>query len=471
MRKSFGAARRVPRKVGQDEDEDAGATSSGTDAGAQTPGQYSHITPAPRNEILCSDSRAPDRSLIKSLTEPVVKRPLVAKGKKRSSLRLSFGPGEGAAEGDEDGGAVFTPKKSNLSRIAAEKNAERKGLRVSLTSDQLPSRRDAPKDRPSYSKEALAELRDSQPSTPKDLGTSAGEEDEPAGKDVDIAAKFGPLASLKASSAIPTDAEIREKKERRRRLAKETGYMSLDADDDREMTVYDEENAYDSDDLDRPRDVAIRTTIKEKYPESRLVHEDEDIAEGFDDYVEDGRISLGRKAEREAARKRREEMASMIADAEGGGSADDGSDDSEEERNAAYEAAQTKAGTYGSKDARADNPQRPRTPPKIAPLPELGGVLARLRASLKEQEETKAAKVRRLEELAREKADIASQESWIQSQLKVAGEKYERLRIEAGGAGGAATPVNGAGSAAASERRIDSMGGTPAAMASDGDEA
>ena len=40
MRKSFGAARRVPRKVGQDDDDDAGATSSGTDAGGQTPGQY-----------------------------------------------------------------------------------------------------------------------------------------------------------------------------------------------------------------------------------------------------------------------------------------------------------------------------------------------------------------------------------------------------------------------------------------------
>lgn len=335
----------------------------------------------------------------------------------------------------------------------------------------MPSRRDVADERPSYTKEALAELRDSQPSTPKDAGASAGEEDEPPGKEVDIAAKFGPLASMKmsTSSAIPTEAEIREKKERRRRLAQEPGFLSLDA-DERERTVYDDENAYDSDDLDRPRDVAIRTTIKEKYPEGRLAREDEDVAEGFDDFVEDGRISLGRKAEREAARKRREDMASMIADAEGGdGSADDGSDDSEAERNAAYEAAQTRAGTYAARDKAADDPQRPRTPPKISPLPELGGVLARLRASLKEQEESKAAKVRRMQELTREKADIASQETWIQSQLKEAGEKYEKLRIEAGGAGGAATPVNGVESAAASERGLDSLGGTPAPAASDVD--
>ncbi|KAL1651241.1 hypothetical protein SLS58_000580 [Diplodia intermedia] len=431
MRKSFGG-RRVPRKVGQEEDEDAGATSSGTDAGAQTP-------------------------------EPVVKRAPASKTKKRSSLRLSFGPGESATEGEDDNSAVFTPKKSNLSRIAAEKNAERKGFRVSLSSDQLPTQRDVADERPSYSKEALAELRDSQPSTPK---PSADDDDEPEGKEVDIAAKFGPLASLKSSSAIPTDAEIREKKERRRRLAQEPGFMSLDGDEAKDRTVYDDENAYDSDDLDRPRDVTIRTTIKEKYPEGRLVREDEDVAEGFDEFVEDGRISLGRKAEREAARKRREEMASMIADAEGGGSGDDGSDDSEDERNAAYVAAQTKAGTYGSRDKNADDPQRPRTPPKISSLPELGGVLARLRASLKEQEEVKAARVRRMEELAREKTDIASQESWIQSQLKIAGEKYEKLRIEAGGAGGAATPVNGVDSAAASERGLDSLGGTPAPVGS-----
>ncbi|KAF9633518.1 hypothetical protein BFW01_g4412 [Lasiodiplodia theobromae] len=436
MRKSFGG-RRVPRKIGQDEDEDAGATSSGTDAGPQTP-------------------------------EPIVKRPTTSKTKKRSSLRLSFGPGESGTEGDDDSGAVFTPKKSNLSRIAAEKNAERKGFRASLSSGQLPARREVADERPSYTKEALAELRDSQPSTPK---PSADEEDEPEGKEVDVAAKFGPLTSLKSSSAIPTDAEIQEKKERRRRLAQEQGYMSLDGDDDRDRTVYDDDNAYDSDDLDRPRDVAIRTSFKEKYPEGRLVHEDEDVAEGFDDFVEDGRISLGRKAEREAARKRREEMASMIADAEGGGSGDDGSDDSEAERNAVYEAAQTKAGTYGSRDKNADDPQRPRTPPKISSIPELGGVLARLRASLKEQEELKAAKVRRMGELAREKADIASQESWIQSQLKIAGEKYEKLRIEAGGAGGAATPVNGVDSAAASERGLDSLGGTPAPVGSDEDAA
>ncbi|KAK8197255.1 nineteen complex-related protein 2-domain-containing protein [Phyllosticta capitalensis] len=417
MKKSFGS-RRVPRKIGQDDDDDASTTGSGNESGASAP-------------------------------ESVVKRPPIAsKSKKRSSLRLSFGPGEGGDDGEEK---PFTPKKSNLSRIAAERNAERRasgGFRASLSSDKLPSRPDlGSEDRPSYSKEALAELRDSTPTTPKDLSSDRSE----SGKEVDIAAKFGPLATTShTSSAIPTDTEIREKKERRARLAqeKESGFISLDDRDEEHGTIYDAGNAYDSDDLDRPRDIALRSSFKEKYPETRLVRDDEDFAEGFEEYVEDGRINLGRKAEREAERKRRKEMASMIAEAEGGASADEESDDSEAERNAAYEAAQTRKGTYGQRDKTGTDDSRPRTPPKISPLPELGGVLARIKERLKEQETIKVQKVRRMQELVRERADIEGQEKWIQEQLKEAGEKYEKLRIEAGSSGAASASVNGQGGGA-----------------------
>ncbi|KAK8168490.1 nineteen complex-related protein 2-domain-containing protein [Phyllosticta citrichinensis] len=427
MRKSFGS-RRVPRKIGQDDDDDASTTGSGNESGGSAP-------------------------------QPVVKRPSIAtKGKKRSSLRLSFGPGEGGDGGDEK---PFTPKKSNLSRIATERNAERKasgGFRASLSSDRLPSRPDiGSEDRPSYSKEALAELRESTPTTPKDLSSDRSE----SGKELDIAAKFGALSTTRTSSAIPTDAEIREKKERRARLAQEheSGFISLDDRDEEHGTIYDAGNAYDSDDMDRPRDVALRSSFKEKYPETRLVPDDEDFAEGFEEFVDDGRINLGRKAEREAERKRRKEMASMIAEAEGGAegeSAEDESDDSEAERNAAYEAAQTRAGTYGQRDKASTDDTRPRTPPKITPLPELGGVLARLRERLKEQEIIKAQKVRRMQELVRERAEIESHEKWIQEQLKEAGERYEKLRIEAGSSGPSTTPVNGqSGSAADGEKDLE----------------
>ncbi|KAF2146886.1 uncharacterized protein K452DRAFT_315089 [Aplosporella prunicola CBS 121167] len=451
MRKSFGSRGRVPRKVGQDDDDESGAASSG--------GDHAH---------------AP---------EPVVKRP-ASKTKKRSSLRLSFGPAESGADSEGDGGAVFTPKKSNLSRIATQRNAERKGFRASLSADQIPSRRDATDDeRPSYSKDYLDELRNSTPSTPKEeYQKGNGKDVDTMIKDLDIASKFGPLATLSASttpSAIPTDAEIREKKERRARLAQQQqqrnpDFMSLDASDDDGAAAA--SDGYDSDDLDRPRDSALRSSgIKEKYAETRLVPDDEDIAEGFDEFVSDGRIALGRAAEREAARRRRAEMASMIADAEGGdgtpaGTAanNDDDDDSEAERNAAYEAAQTRAGTYAARD-RATNveedPARPRTPPRIAPLPELGGVVARLRGAVRAAEEARAAKARRVEELVRERKDIVAQEEWIQKELREAGERYERLRAEAGGAGGAATPVdaNGVGGrGGTTPRGLDSLGASPA---------
>ncbi|OCK77921.1 hypothetical protein K432DRAFT_418329 [Lepidopterella palustris CBS 459.81] len=386
---------------------------------------------------------------------PIVKRPILpSKPKKRSSLRLSFGPGEtGAEDGDDDSSrSVFTPKKSNLSRLAIEKNAERKSLRTSLSSEHLPFRAaGVSEDRPSYSKDYLAELRKSTPSTPKNLKSTAMSEWED-NRAIDIASKFGPLAALASmDSTIPTEAEIREKKERRAQLAREQqGFMSLDGDGDDNLG---------SDDEDPRNEITLRP--KEKYPETRLVREDEDIAEGFDNFVEDEKISLGRKAEREAEKKRRADMANLIAEAEGG-SADDGSDDSEAERNAAYEAAQTRAGTYGRADRYSDEAQGLKTPSRITPLPELDTVVARLQSALKSMEDTKARKMKRMEELRTEKIEIAEREIWIQMQLKETGEKYEKLRIEAGFGGGAVTPLNGAdGTKMIVNRGLESLGATP----------
>lgn len=327
---------------------------------------------------------------------------------------MSFGATE---TGDDDRSTAFTPKKSNLSRLAAERNAERKAAGTST---------------PSYSKDYLNELKSATPSRP--VRTSGDELDD--GEDdvqavtrgtgeIDIASKFGPLATTSASSAIPTDAEIREKKERRARMAKEPNFLSLNSDEE-------------DDDDDR---LVLRE--KQKYPETRLDHDDEDVAEGFDEFTEDGKIALGRNAEREAARRRKREMAEMIARAE---VEDDDAeeDDSEAERNAVYEAAQTRAGTYGERNTghkTKDDMDRPRTPPRVAPVPELYSVMAKLKSALSSMEEVKRAKEIRLDELKAEKQDLGEREKWIQSQLQETGERYEKLRQEAGlavdGTGGA----------------------------------
>ncbi|KAI9812454.1 MAG: hypothetical protein M1827_004685 [Pycnora praestabilis] len=430
MRTSF-ATRRKARRIGQ-EDDNAGIVSSGRQSATDSGEELDNT--------------------------PIVKRPILPSNKssvpkKKSSLRLSFGPGEttgAAGDSPSQTTEIFTPKKSNLSRQAIEKNAVRKSLAQSIPSDRLPIRAGDTDDRPSYSKDYLDELKSSTPSTPKDLNSlSSAEEDEDEKqlRELDIAAKFGSSAITRTDSLhdalIPTEAEIREKKARRARLAHEPDFLSLD----------DDESAH------HPRNQEISLLPQKKKSESRLVREDEDIAEGFDDFVEDGRISLGKKAEREQRRRRRTEMADMINNAEGDSS--DASDDSEIERNAAYEAAQTRAGTYASslEDRQGSKARRAQTPPRITPLPHLTAVVGRLQSALAAMENARMQKVQQLEEVQKEKAEIGQREVEIQRLLKEAGDNYEKLTGEAGLLVGAGKERKiGIGVA---DRGLESLGNTP----------
>lgn len=309
-------------------------------------------------------------------------------------------------EDDDSGTAVFTPKKSNLSRQAVEKNALRKALVSSISSEHLPIRQSD--DRPSYSIDHLNELKSLTPSTPKDLKSLSNTENV-AGKTLDLASKFGSSLAVYQDSAIPTDAEIKEKKERRARLAKEE-YIRLSDDDN---------------------DNGISLLPRKQNSDTRLVRDDEDIAEGFDEFVEDGQIAVGRKAEREQKRRHKAEIQDLINEAEG--SSEDDFDDSEAERRAAYEVAQTRSGMDGlqkGSQAASRYPPRPRTPPKITPLPNLNACRERLRDVLSGIQHARTQKVRRMEELQREKADIAAREVEIQELLREAGERYEKLRSE-----------------------------------------
>ncbi|MCJ1482111.1 hypothetical protein MMC06_002273 [Schaereria dolodes] len=392
---------------------------------------------------------------------PIVKRPTISsigssRSKKRSSLRLSFGPGE-TPTNDENGAGteVFTPKKSNLSRQAIEKNALRKSL-ASLSSDHLPIRQTS--ERPSYSKDHLNELKSSTPSTPKNIQSVSSAEDEPS-QALDIASKFGSDPFLPTLSTIPTSAEIEEKKARRAHLAQQNDFISLSS----------TSAAADDDD----NDTSISLLPRKAPPPSRLVRDDEDFAEGFDSFVDDGGgISLGRKAEREQKRKHKAEIRDLINEAEGGGagsSNDDSADDSEAERNAEYEAAQTRKGMDGllhKGDDGYNSPsssRRPKTPPKITPLPSLDACLERLQAALSQMEDAKTQKVRRREELEREKADIAQREGEIQRLLSEAGENYERLRAEAVADRGLESAGNGVldFSSGAAGRGLETLGNTP----------
>lgn len=346
---------------------------------------------------------------------------------------------------EQDSPAVFTVKKSNLSRQAIEKNALRKSMGTSLASESTPLRHE--EDRPSYSTDYLNELKSSTPFTPRETIPTSNVDTEES-KAIDLAAKFGSDLSVYETSAIPTDAEIQEKKARRARLAKEEAYINLDGSDE-------------SDD-DR-NEVALRP--RKEHPETRLVRDDEDIAEGFDEYVDDGRVALGRKAEREQKRKQKSEIEALINEAEGGSSSEE-TDDSEVERRQAYELAQTRAGMDGlQKNEENGQPQRPRTPPKITPLPTLDGCLEMLRASLAKIQYEKMLRVKKLDEVRKEKAELAEREVDIQRLLQEAGDNYAKLQSQMIGELAAATnghlmledgTTNGG-------RGLESFGTTPSA--------
>lgn len=325
---------------------------------------------------------------------------------------------------------MVTPKRSNVSRVAIQRNAAK---RSSLLASQLPLRQseDEEDDRPSYSAASLQELKESTPSTPLNVSSAGDTEIERVSSDtqaLDISSKFGSsLAHYQQSSAIPSATEIAEKKARRARLAKEQQaeeFISLDPDD----PDLDEDDNVMKDELGR---LVLKPKDKYGQLESRLVADDEDIMENFDEFTEDGRIALGRKAEAEAARRRKQDMAAQIAEAEGASDAE--SDDSERARNEAFESAQTKHGTY-VQNATSSDPadSRPKTPPIITPLPTLDGAIERLGRQLADMQSSRMQKLQAMEHLQREKIRLAEEEVRIQRALKETAEKFEELRKEKG---------------------------------------
>lgn len=284
-------------------------------------------------------------------------------------------------------------------------------------------------DRPTYSKAYLSELRNSTPATPSSLSTNAPATDEEAG--LDVASKFGPQRSLHGSTHIPSATEVEEKKQRRARLAKEHGSEDFVALED-----------HDSDGEFKPQRLQVSTFL-EKEKDTRLMRDDEDIAEGFEAFVDDpGKVTLSRRARREQERQEKESMRSMIAEAE------DSSDesDSSAERNHAYETAQTSRGMDGlSLKQRAS--KRPQQPKEITPIPKLAAVLARFREGIQGLEYERARLEKRQADIQKEKVEIANREENIQRLLVETGEKFERLRKEAD------VPLN--------DRGLESLGQTP----------
>jgi hypothetical protein len=373
---------------------------------------------------------------------PVVVRPSITRNassaqKKRTgkSSKLSFGAGAGENEDDDTGSAS---NKGSLSKKVLENSAAKRGI----ATRGLPLRSfQEDEDRPKYSKEFLSELQSSTPNTPGNISTLQG--DSADEMELDASELEGALivesttaAPPKSQTKILTDAEIQEKKERRSRLAKEQDFISLEDDDDDDYT------------------------LRKKKDDTRLKPEDEEMGEGFDDFVEDGGLSLGKRAEKERSKRDRQQMAELINTAEGHSS--DSSSDSDAERRMAYEAAQTRAGLDGLKKKPKKDPNQDllQIPSKITSLPNLAECVAKLQASLQSMDAHLKEKAARLQSLRTEKSEISTRQAEVQALLDETGKKYQEAMGQGLVDSTTAKPT-GASAELAGARGLESLGTTP----------
>jgi len=407
---------------------------------------------------------------------PVVVRPTVGRSsstklKKRPvASRLSFGPGETGADEDGSAGGVAvtkpTPKKP-LGQRLLETHALRKSASLQNLAGNLPMRFGGQEETPRYSREYLEELQSATPVTPQNLAELQIDDDgdemqldpsELEGALVVQSTEVAPPQTAQgATPHILTEAEIRERKERRVRLAKEADFISFD----------------DASDDEPVQSSRVTVNFPKKKPESRLIAEDEDLGEGYDEFVSDGGLALGKKAERDAARRHRKEIAELIQAAEDGSDAE--SDDSEAERRAAYEAAQRRAGLDGlhrpDEDHDMDAAVGPDAIPRMKPLPKLNEVLQRMRELVQGLENEVTKKRTRIGDLEKEKQEILAREKEVQEILNQAGAKYQAAVASAGGNVGdvakmvAQSPLRplppGIAGDLPVERGLESFGATP----------
>ena len=406
-------------------------------------------------------------------TGPVVRRPGASSSRPKSRLRVSFNPSEASEDttpqpqSSDDETQISRPlKRKSLAHQAASTSLLRQSINPS-TSSTLPlrDRSNSPtSDRPSYSKDYLSELKSSHPSTPANLSST---EDEDL-KTLDLASKFGAPSHTPTSGSIPTATEIREKKDRRARLAAEhAANPSGTEEKEKDFISLDD---YDSDGEFKPRRMQVGSYIQPKEDEeedTRLVRDDEDIAEGFEDFVEDaGRVTLSRKGRRAQERREFVERQAMVAEAEDISN----ESDSSAEANEAYERAQMGAGIFGvrtelrngNRDGRGfgGSGQKRYVEPKLTPIPTLGDVIRKVKEEMQALQIRMAQTERERKELDEGLEDVEKREKWIQEQLTEAGEGFEEIRREVLG-----KEVEGGGllnSGRVEERGLDSLGGAPA---------
>lgn len=343
---------------------------------------------------------------VSNLTSKKLSRTLT---KKNISSRLSFQVGD-LLTGDEAEALEDKINTLPIKTALKPRDIGRNQVHGIPTNQSLPRQPgNDDEGRQCYSKEYLNELKNLTPVAPKDLcsnHTLTEHKDEifTAGTDEQMAVMAHNIPAI-----IPSQAEIQEKKDRRARLAIEKDFISLEP---------------QTGEMDQ-----VIFKKREKKAESRLVREDEDFGEGFDEFVEDGRIALGKDQERQARRRQLKEMAELIEQAEC--SSDETSDDSEVERCTAYERAQTRAGMDGLHKPDFDEDRSTTQIPRITPLPIFSECFERLKNKIQSTETGLSELRKKLQDSEQEQREITAREVEVQGLLKQAGERFTALTTSA----------------------------------------
>ena len=312
-----------------------------------------------------------------------INRPPLNKKSSGSKLKLSFG----AEEEEVDTEQPFIPKRSNLSKQVTESKGRKFGLQTYLSvilktnsSDALPT---TPSDsatlpsRPTYTKEYLSQLRDSTPSTPKDISRYLSD-------DTPDSETSAPTTTARPAEILD-EAVIRALKERRRDRARGEDYLSLE-----EAGTTSKSRRRDSDDEEM-----YRTFVDEAVP-----------------------LQKNMEAAQKAHKKSQIREALYISDSDAMSDVDD--DEWENQQIAKTAPALVKKGK------RELYPM----PAEIPPPPTVAGAMTRLQEQLARMKIRRTELVEVVTQLEKEAGEIREREEAVQESLTKAGNEYDMLREE-----------------------------------------
>ena len=456
----FKKPKRAPRKIGRDSPSPPASKPHYPDSDNGKP-------PNSLSSILLLTHPA-YRSLIQPDIEPsvVVKRPTKSKSTKPKPSLPVRRPTTLADDDSDDGGGVSLPNHTEENDPFAQVERKR--------ASQLPLRsqdEQAPRYTTSYLESLKAEqshappldaqivLEDDLPPSP---ASSTNDNDH---HELPEAPSYIPLSShpLPASTAllststtpgtlttnyqthIPTATEIAEKKARRARLAQEEkaeDFIPLEDHSPPSSNESENDNLIVRASEARPRNKYGKAEGESRIGGYQL--EDDDFAEGFDEFVEGtGKVETRNLEAHKERERRREDITKRLAEEANEEDEEDDVDEEEAERLKAYEDAQTRAGTYSERrtggEHRAQQEAREREQRWkekmemqyiVRPVPSVREVLKGLRERKEAMVQEREGVEKRVEAVKRERREVVEEEVRVQGLLKEAGERLERVQMQ-----------------------------------------